>query len=127
LRSDDFERRLSRLFDQAPAFPDEALFAARVNERLNQGQSVRRLVIGAVGGLGAVVATGQILSTGVLGRMAQARTESAEAVEIGWSALTRDSGGLLAAVPMQGEMLWTVAGLGALAVALLAARLADPL
>ena len=45
----DFERRLERLFADAPAFSDESAFAARVEQRLNRGWNVRRWFIGAAG------------------------------------------------------------------------------
>jgi hypothetical protein len=127
LASDDFERRLHRLFAETPAMPDEALFSASVRHRLDQAQSVRRLVIGALGGLGAAIATAQVLATNVGGRLTQEGEESAQALNAGWRVLTQDATGVLAAVPLPGEVMWTAAALAALAVGFLATRMADPL
>lgn len=125
--SDDFERRLERWFNTAPALPDEDLFAARVRLRLDQGQTLRRMVIGVVGGAGALVATAQLLSANLPGRVTQAGAETRQALELGWGALTRDASGVLAAVPLQGEMVWTLAALASVAAAFVATRLAEPL
>ena len=50
--SDDFDAQLGRLFNQAPAFPDNEAFAARVTARLDRDWTMRRIMIG-VGGLAA--------------------------------------------------------------------------
>lgn len=125
MSSDDFERRLHRMFADTPALPDEPLFNAQVRHKLDQGQTIRRLVIGAVGGLGAAVATVQVLSANVGGRLTQGGADSVEALELGWSALSREAGGLLGAAPLPGELMWTAAGLVALAVAFLTTRMTD--
>ena len=125
MSNDDFERRLTRLFAETPPLPGEAVFAERVQERLARGESMRRLVFAAMGGLGAVVATGELLSANVGERLTQASAESSQVLQLGWTAVTRDASGLLAAVSMQTEVMWTVAGLGALVVALLTTRMAD--
>ena len=127
MSSDDFERGLHRLFADSPALPDDALFTARVRHRLEQGQSVRRLVIGLVGGLGAAVATAQILSANLGQRLNDAGAESAEAWRTGWRLATEDANAVLAAVPLPGEVLWTAAALAAVAVGMLATRMSDPL
>jgi len=45
----EFERRLERLFADAPEMPDAGAFAARIESRLNAGWTARRMLIGAAG------------------------------------------------------------------------------
>ncbi|MEI9965940.1 MAG: hypothetical protein WDM92_16195 [Caulobacteraceae bacterium] len=52
----DFESRLNRWFTEAPAFPDADRFAARVQDRLDRSWTLRRLMIGAAGLVGGVIA-----------------------------------------------------------------------
>ena len=115
------------MFAEAAPMPDEALFAARVRNRLDQAHAVRRTVIGLVGGAGAAVAMAQVLSANLGGRITQAGAESTQALEAGWRVLTQDAGGILAAAPVPGEVMWTAAALAALALGFLATRISDPL
>jgi hypothetical protein len=121
----DFERRLGRLFDDAPSFPDAALFAARVQERLDAKDGVRRAVMGLVGGVGAFVAAAQLVRANMTAEFVQAATASNEAVERGWTTLAGDAGALITGGMMPTEVMWTAAALGAMAVAFLATRAAD--
>ncbi len=125
MSADDFERRLQRAFAEAPAYPDEQLFAARVQTRLDQGEAVRRSVIAIVGSFGALIAVAQLLSAGLGTRASQLSAGAGEAARIGWGALTRDASGLMAAAPLGGELAWTVAALGGTALALVASRFID--
>jgi len=51
----NFEVELGRMFGEAPALPAADLFALRVDERLNRGWTLRRLVIGGMGVAGGVI------------------------------------------------------------------------
>ena len=64
-----FEARLERMFADAPAMRDGELFALRVLERLDRGWTARRLLIGAMGAVGGVVGSAQLLSSGVVGQL----------------------------------------------------------
>ena len=123
--SHEFERRLERLFDVAPAYPDDQLFAARVHDKLEAKDGVRRAVMGLVGGAGAFIAAYQLVRANLTLQVAQASAVSTEAVEQGWAGLTRDAGALLSGAAVHGELVWTVAGLGLLALGFLATRMAD--
>lgn len=127
MSSDDFERGLHRLFADSPALSDDASFTGRVQQRLEQAQSVRRLVIGVVGGLGAAVATAQILSANLGQRLTEVGSEGAQAWRSGWRLATQDADSLLMSVPLPGEVLWTAAALAAVAIGMLATRMSDPL
>ena len=45
----DFEAQLTRLFAEAPSFPDATLFNAEVAAKLDRGWTVRRMFIGLAG------------------------------------------------------------------------------
>ena len=51
----EFERRLERLFADAPAFSDEKAFATSVERKLDRGWNLRRILIGAAGLVGGLV------------------------------------------------------------------------
>jgi hypothetical protein len=57
----DFERRLERLFAEAPELPDASAFAQRVERRLDAGWTARRWLIGAAGGVGGVIGASQLM------------------------------------------------------------------
>lgn len=67
--AEQFEARLDRMFAEPPAFDDAGDFAGAVQSKLNRNWATRRLVIGALGGLGGLIGVGQIVSSGVVGHM----------------------------------------------------------
>ena len=116
----DFERRLERMFAEAPAYPDANEFARRVESKLDRDWALRRLMIGFAGLVGGLIFAAQTLGAGLTERMqgfggevlAQARDSFTIAPE--WQAVTY--------LPYSTEVLWMGAGLAALAVALIATR-----
>ena len=54
----EFEARLDRMFAQPPFFPDAAIFALKVDHRLERGWSLRRMLIGGLFGVAQVVSSG---------------------------------------------------------------------
>ena len=46
-----FEMRLSRMFAEAPHYPDAVLFASEVESRLGRGWALRRVLIAAAGAI----------------------------------------------------------------------------
>jgi hypothetical protein len=67
----NFEVQLTRLFDQAPAYPDALLFNARIEQKLATGWAFRRTAsigAGAIIGLGAAA---QFMSQEVFSRASQ--------------------------------------------------------
>jgi hypothetical protein len=122
--ADDFERSLERAFSAAPDFPDAALFAAEVQTRLDRAQGLRRVVIGVTGGVGAAIASMQLLSSNLGLRLEEGAASLIRAANGGAAVLDRDAAALFAA-PLQGEVLWLVAGLAAVAVTFAATRFAD--
>lgn len=120
----EFEARLERLFSQPPPVSDPDAFAARVQSRLERGWAFRRVLIGAAGVVGAVVAATQTFGSGMVERLqaVQAPVQPLlDEVESG-SLLANDSLGALAG---SGEVMWLAAGMLALTVGIAATRLSD--
>ena len=120
-----FERRLQQLFAEAPALPDAAIFAARVESRLDRGWTVRSLAIGAAGLVGGSVAVVQLAGSDWIGRVELASRSSAAQAEKSVGGVVGgfvNVGAVLRSLPVGGETVWLIAGLAALAVALLATR-----
>ena len=122
-----FDTQLSRLFAEPPPLSDAAAFTAAVQARLERGWALRRVLIGAAGGVGGLVAAGQVVGANLLQHAAEAshsadaRAHDAAAQLIGRSQAVLHA----AALPFGGEAVWMVAGLAALGVALAAARLME--
>jgi hypothetical protein len=119
-----FERHVQRLYAEAPLFPDAPLFAADVQRRLDRGWTLRRGLIGVAGVAGGVIAAVQFVGSNFTERMSLAsegltqrvhEVESWVSLRTGWQLDPH-------ALPMGGEAIWLVAGLAAMGIALLAAR-----
>jgi hypothetical protein len=78
----DFERRLERLFADAPELPDAAAFAERVERRLATGWTARRWLIGAAGVAGGVIGASQLIMSNLFQRVESAG-DSARALQAG--------------------------------------------
>ncbi|ODT87554.1 hypothetical protein [Phenylobacterium sp. SCN 70-31] len=65
----EFERRLERLFADAPELPDARGFAERIERRLDRGWNLRRWLIGAAGLAGGVVGASQLVLSNLFDRM----------------------------------------------------------
>jgi hypothetical protein len=78
----EFERRLERLFAEAPELPDAGAFADRVERRLNTGWTARRWLIGAAGGAGGVIGASQLIMSNLFQR-AEAAGDSARVLQAG--------------------------------------------
>jgi hypothetical protein len=65
----EFERRLERLFAEAPELPDAGPFADRVERRLDAGWTARRWLIGAAGVVGGVIGASQLMVSNLFQRV----------------------------------------------------------
>src|ERR1700742_1821876 len=76
----DFERRLERLFAEAPVLADADAFARRLERRLDRGWTARRALIGVGGVAGGVIAASQLFLSNFAERMEVASQGSAKAL-----------------------------------------------
>ena len=83
----DFERRLERLFGDAPDMGDAAAFAQRVEQRLDRGWTARRWLIGAAGLAGGVIGASQLMMSNIVQQVATAE-HSARTLGAGLSRVT---------------------------------------
>jgi hypothetical protein len=119
----NFEVELGRMFAEAPALPDANLFALRVDERLNRGWTVRRLVIGGMGVVGGLIGGAQVLGGGLVERLGGAATDAGgqltgEIVDVVENNLMPQS------FPLNAEVLWLAAVVVAAVLALAVTRVA---
>ena len=124
-----FEHQLGRLFAEQPTFPDQPAFTAAVQARLERGWTVRRLMIGAAGSVGGLIAAVQIVHADLVHRSGSAsHTADDRAHDLAAELIARSQAALhLQTLPFGGEVVWMVAGLGAVGLALVAARVMDSL
>ena len=103
----DFERRLERLFGQAPELSDARAFAERVERRLDRSWTTRRWLIGTAGVVGGVIGASQLLMFNVLGRVESASEGSAKLVSVGLNQLAPQLEWL--ATSSSGGVVWALA------------------
>ncbi|MFI4966092.1 MAG: hypothetical protein ACHP9T_12085 [Caulobacterales bacterium] len=105
----DFERRLERLFAEAPELPDAGFFAESVERRLDAGWTARRWLIGAAGVVGGVIGASQLMMSNVFQRVETAG-DSARLLS---SSLNHMSTGAdwVAAISSGGSVVWIAVGL----------------
>lgn len=120
----DFERRLGRLFSDAPVFPDESAFAARVEHRLNRGWNMRRWFIGAAGLAGGVVGASQLIMSNFVQRVEDASAGSSRILQAG-IAQARPGMDLLAMVQSDWTVVWIASGLAVLAMGFVLTRVIE--
>ena len=122
-----FDHQLARLFAEPPPLPDAPRFTAAVQARLERGWAMRRVLIGAAGLVGGVVAAVQVVGANLVQRVAVASQTADTRAQDAAADLIARGHTALHALPLGGEALWMVAGLAALGVALAAARLMEAL
>src|SRR5882757_3756283 len=105
----DFERRLERLFSEAPELADAGSFAERVERRLDAGWTARRWLIGAAGVVGGVIGASQLMLSNVFQRVETA----GDSARLLTTSLNHISTGTdwVAAFSNGGTVVWIAAGL----------------
>jgi hypothetical protein len=116
----EFERRLERLFGDAPEMPDAGPFAARIETRLNKGWTARRWLIGAAGVVGGVIGASQLMLSNVFQRVETAG-DSARLLSSGLSRIA-PRGDLLQAVSGADGVVWVAVSLAVLMMAFVLTR-----
>ena len=105
----EFERRLERLFAEAPELPDAGPFADRVERRLDAGWTARRWLIGAAGVIGGVIGASQLMVSNLFQRVESAG-DSARALTSGLNHLS-SSTDWVSAMSSGGVTVWAAAAL----------------
>jgi len=118
----DFERRLERLFADAPDYPDAQGFADRIEGRLNRGWTARRWLIGAAGLAGGIIGASQLVMSNLFQR-AEAAEQSAKVLTQGLSHVTSTSD-MVAAIS-GGYGLWIAVGLAVVAMGFAVSRVIE--
>ncbi|HLZ76369.1 hypothetical protein [Phenylobacterium sp.] len=105
----DFERRLERLFADAPELADAGPFADRVERRLDAGWTARRWLIGAAGVIGGVIGASQLMVSNLFQRVETAG-DSARLLTSSFNHMTTGAD-WVATVSNGGTVVWAAAGL----------------
>lgn len=121
----DFERRLERLFADAPELPDAGAFAARVERRLNTGWTARRWLIGAAGIGGGIVGASQIVMSNLVQRVETAG-DSAKVLSAGLTQITPRAE-WLTSVYSGGAVVWIASALAIVAMGFALSRVIEEL
>ncbi|RAK68606.1 hypothetical protein [Phenylobacterium kunshanense] len=118
----DFERRLERLFAEAPEMPDAQAFAERVERRLDRGWTARRWLIGAAGLAGGVIGASQLLMANVFQR-AEAAEQSARVIGQGLARVTPTND--MVSALSGGYGLWVAGALAVVTMGFVLSRLIE--
>jgi hypothetical protein len=105
----DFERRLERLFAEAPELADAGSFADMVERRLDAGWTARRWLIGAAGVIGGVIGASQLMVSNLFQRVETAG-DSARLLTSSLNHISTRTD-WVAAVSNGGTVVWAAAGL----------------
>ncbi|MFN3585090.1 hypothetical protein [Phenylobacterium sp.] len=118
----DFERRLERLFAEAPELPDCVAFANGVERRLSRGWQARRWLIGAAGVVGGVIGASQLVLSNLFQRVENAE-ESARALSVSLAQVA--PGAELMTALSGGVGIWVAAGLAVLTLGFALSRVIE--
>ena len=121
----EFEIRLDRMFAEPPTFEDAGTFAGQVQSKLNRNWATRRLVIGALGGVGGLIGVGQIVSSGVMGHVKSLTATAPSIPSIDFSHWHGHLGAGLS--PATSSAIWLGLAAIVIAVALAISRLIEDL
>ncbi|MEH0196026.1 hypothetical protein V7S57_10345 [Caulobacter sp. CCNWLY153] len=120
----DFDAQLSRLFADPPAFSDAEAFRARVESRLDRGWTLRRLAIGAAGGVAGLFAVGQLITSRFATDLRHASSEGVSGVDLGVDKVMAQVNQFVS-TPASVETLWLGAALAAIALTFAITRLVE--
>jgi len=118
----DFERRLERLFGDAPELPDAQAFAARIERRLDRGWTARRWLLGAAGLAGGVIGASQLVMSNLFAQVETAE-QSARALGQGLARVTPTSD--MVSALSGGYGLWVAVGVAVLTMGFVLARVIE--
>lgn len=117
----DFERRLERLFADAPSFPDDEAFAVSVERKLTRGWNLRRWTIGVAGLAGGVVGASQLIMSNFVHQVETASEGSTRLLQAGMQQLAPRAE-LLSSLPAGSSVVWIAGGMAVLAIGFVVTR-----
>lgn len=120
----DFEAQLTRMFAEAPSFPDASLFNAEVAAKLDRGWTVRRMFIGLAGTAAGLIAAFQILSSRFSSEVSQLSRNGSHDFEAELNAGYAKFNALFAS-PGSSEAVWLAACLAVVALAFAVTRMVE--
>ena len=121
----EFERRIERLFSDAPELPDAVVFAERVERRLNAGWTARRWLIGVAGVAGGVIGGSQLIMSDLFQRVENA-SDSARALQTGLAHVAPRAD-WLSGFASGGLVVWVASALAILAMGFALTRVIEEL
>ncbi len=119
----DFERRLERLFAEAPETGDADIFAQRVEKRLARGWTMRNWLIGAAGVAGGLIGASQLFMSDVVQQLGQA--EGSMKILSAGLRQAAPRADWMAVVSNGGAGLWLAAGLAVVSMGFVLSRVID--
>lgn len=119
----EFERRLERLFLEAPELPDAKGFAERVDGRLSRGWTARRWLIGAAGILGGVIGASQLIMSNIFQRVESAEG-SARLLSSGLSQIAPKAE-WVSSLSSGGVVVWVAVGLAVVMMGFVLSRVIE--
>lgn len=120
----DFEAQLTRMFAEAPSFPDASLFNAEVAAKLDRGWTVRRMFIGLAGTAAGLIAAFQILSSRFSSEVTQLSRNTGHNLQTELDAGYAKFNALFAS-PGSSEAVWLAACLAVVALAFAVTRMVE--
>jgi hypothetical protein len=111
----DFESQLTRMFAEAPSFPDAVLFNAEVEARLDRGWAMRRVFIALGGTAAGLFAAFQILTTRFSSEVSQISRDGGHGLENEINAGVMKFNSVLTN-SASNEAVWLAAGLALVAL-----------
>lgn len=122
----DFEAQLSRMFAEAPSFPDAALFNAQMEAKLARGWAMRRMFIVGSGVVAGLFAAFQILSSRFSSEISHLSRSSGHNLQSEIDASVAKVNAVLT-TPASAEAMWLAAGLAVVALAFAVTRVVEEL
>ncbi|UAL08634.1 hypothetical protein [Caulobacter segnis] len=120
----DFEAQLTRMFAEAPSFPDASLFNAEVAAKLDRGWTMRRMFIGLAGTAAGLIAAFQILSSRFSSEVTQLSRNTGHNLQTELDAGYSKFNALFAS-PGSSEAVWLAACLAVVALAFAVTRMVE--
>jgi len=121
----EFERRLERLFAEAPELPDATQFAERVERKLATGWTARRWLIGVAGVAGGIIGASQLVMSDLFQR-AETAGASARVLQAGFTQVAPRAE-WLSGFASGGMVVWVASGLAIVAMGFALTRVIEEL